>query len=105
MTASVPRVESNPMGDLQEWVRVYRRADAPDRPDPQDTTEPVTIPPLPPPEPPTEAGTPLLPTAESLRYGTLPLLALTVPGILIALGVTAAARRIRTERGRRVPTP
>ncbi|WDH79689.1 S8 family serine peptidase [Microbacterium esteraromaticum] len=105
VTASVPRVESNPMGDLQEWVRVYRRADAPDRPDPQDTTEPVTIPPLPPPEPPTEAGTPLLPTAESLRYGTLPLLALTVPGILIALGVTAAARRIRTERGRRVPTP
>ncbi|MEJ1087220.1 S8 family serine peptidase [Microbacterium sp. Mu-80] len=105
VTASVPRVKQNPMGDLEEWVRVYRRADAPEEPTPQDPSTPVAVDPLPPPEPPTEAGSPLLPTADSLRYGTLPLLALTVPGILIALGVTAAARRIRTERGRRTPTP
>ena len=105
VTASVPKVKANPMGDLKEWVRVYRRADSPAEPAPQATSTPVAVTPLPPPEPPTEAGSPLLPTADSLRYGTLPLLALTVPGILIALGVTAAARRIRTERGRRTPTP
>ncbi|UNK69891.1 S8 family serine peptidase [Microbacterium sp. H1-D42] len=105
VTASVPKVDANPMGDLKEWVRVYRRADAPKDPEPQATATPEAVPPLPPAEPPTEAGSPLLPTTESLRYGTLPLLALTVPGILVALGVTAAARRIRTERGRRTPTP
>ncbi|WP_336645971.1 S8 family serine peptidase [Microbacterium sp. USHLN186] len=103
--ASLPLVERNPMGDLKEWVRVYRRADAPEQPQPQSTTTPIAVPPLPAVDPPAEPGSPLLPTAESLRYGTLPLLALTVPGILVALGVTAAARRIRLERGRRTPTP
>ena len=34
------------------------------------------------------------PSEETLLYGTVPLLALTVPAILIGLGVTAAARRI-----------
>lgn len=105
VTASVPAVKANPMGDLKEWVRVYRRADSPTQPTPGPSAEPVTVPPLPAAEPPTEPGSPLLPTAESLRYGTLPLLAVTVPGILVALGVTAAARRIRSERGRRTPTP
>jgi len=103
VTASVPSVSANPMGDLKDWIRVHRRAESPDEPQP--TTTPVTVPPLAAADPPTEAGSPLLPTAQSLRYGTLPLLALTVPAILVGLGVTAAARRIRTERGRRTPTP
>jgi len=105
VTASVPSVSANPMGDLKDWIRVHRRAESPDEPQPQPTTSPVVVPPLPAADPPSEAGSPLLPTAESLRYGTLPLLALTVPAILVGLGVTAAARRIRTERGRRTPTP
>lgn len=105
VTASLPTVSSNPMGDLKEWIRVYRRADAPEPSQPQPTSTPVAVPPLPAVEQPAERGSPLLPTPESLRYGTLPLLALTVPGILIALGVTAAARRIRLERGRRTPNP
>lgn len=105
VTASIPRVSSNPMGDLKEWIRVYRRADAPEQPTPERPATPVAVPPLPPVEQPVGAASPLLPTEESLRYGTLPLLALTVPGILVALGVTAAARRIRSERGRRTPTP
>jgi subtilisin family serine protease len=105
VSASIPTVSSNPMGDLKEWVRVYRRADAPEQPRPEATSAAVEVPPLPPVEQPAEAGSPLLPSPESLRYGTLPLLALTVPGILVALGVTAAARRIRMERGRRTPTP
>ncbi|MFD5224856.1 S8 family serine peptidase [Microbacterium sp. NPDC058342] len=105
VTASVPKVTKNPMGDLKEWVRLYRRAESPDEPTPEGTATPVAVPPLPAPQPPAEAGSPLLPSEQTLLYGTLPLLALTVPGILIALGVTAAARRIRTERGRRTPTP
>lgn len=103
VSASVPLVDENPMGDLAEWVRLHRRAEAEPLPDPEMT--PVEIEPLPAPEPPTEAGSPLLPSAESLRYGTLPLMALTVPGILIGLGVTAAARRIRTARKQRTPAP
>ncbi|WP_300265563.1 S8 family serine peptidase, partial [Microbacterium sp.] len=103
VSASVPLVDENPMGDLAEWVRLYRRAEADPLPAPELT--PVEIEPLPAPEPPTEAGSPLLPSAESLRYGTLPLMALTVPGILIGLGVTAAARRIRTARAQRTPAP
>lgn len=103
VSASVPLVDENPMGDLAEWVRLYRRADVDPLPDPE--MSPVEVEPLPPPEPPTQAGSPLLPSADSLRYGTLPLIALTVPGILIGLGVTAAARRIRTARKHRTPAP
>ncbi|MDP3951231.1 S8 family serine peptidase [Microbacterium sp.] len=103
VTASVPLVDENPMGDLAEWVRLYRRADAEPAPEPEIT--PVQIDPLPAADPPTEPGSPLLPSVDSLRYGTLPLIALTVPGILIALGVTAAARRIRSARKQSTPAP
>ncbi|MEV4735818.1 MULTISPECIES: S8 family serine peptidase [unclassified Microbacterium] len=98
LTADVPKVDANPMGDLAEWVRLYRRAETVPQPEP--TATPVEIPPLPAADAPSDPGSPLLPSAESLRYGTLPLIALTVPGILIALGVTAAARRIRSARSR-----
>lgn len=103
VTASVPLVDENPMGDLAEWVRLFRRADTQPAPDPEVT--PVEVAPLPAADPPTEPGSPLLPSADSLRYGTLPLIALTVPGILIALGVTAAARRIRLARKQSTPAP
>ena len=94
----VPTVDENPMGDLAEWIRLYRRAETVPQPEP--TATPVEVPPLPDADAPTDPGSPLLPSADSLRYGTLPLIALTVPGILIALGVTAAARRIRSARAR-----
>jgi membrane-anchored mycosin MYCP len=103
VSAKVPLVDANPMGDLAEWIRVYRRAET--EPQPEPTVGPVAVEPLPAADPPTEPGSPLLPSADSLRYGTLPLLVLTVPGILIALGVTAAARRIRSARARRTPAP
>lgn len=103
VSAKVTKVDENPMGSLKEWVRVHRRAESAPRPGPEIT--PIAVPPLPPAEPPSEASSPLLPSADSLRYGTLPLIALTLPGILIGLGVTAAARRIRSERSRRAPTP
>lgn len=103
VSASIPSVSQNPMGDLEEWVRVYRRAESDPQPEPE--VAPATVPPLPAADPPSPPGSPLLPSSDSLRYGTLPLLAVTVPGILIGLGVTAAARRIRSARDRRSPTP
>lgn len=105
VSSAVKSVSANPMGDLKEWVRLYRRADSPVSNHPDATSTPVAVPPLPVVEPALQPHSPLLPTPESLQYGTLPLIAVTVPGILIALGVTAAARRIRMERGRRTPTP
>jgi len=98
VNADVPSVDQNPMGDLAEWIRLFRRAQT--EPQPVPTSTPIPVPPLPAADAPTEASSPLLPSADSLRYGTLPLVALTVPGILIALGVTAAARRIRSARAR-----
>ncbi|MGH3689402.1 MAG: S8 family peptidase [Microbacterium sp.] len=96
ISANIAPVNENPMGDLAEWIRVFRRAAT--EPQPAAPVTPVEVAPLPAADAPTEAGSPLLPSADSLRYGTLPLIALTVPGILVALGVTAAARRIRSAR-------
>ena len=101
VSASVPHVDANPMGDLAEWVRLYRRADAAPAPEPE--VAPIAVAPLPAADPPTAPGSPLLPSADSLRFGTLPLIALSVPGILVGLGVTAAARRIRSARKLRTP--
>lgn len=103
VSESVPKVDENPMGDLAEWIRLYRRADAVPLPEPD--IAPVEVEPLPAAEPPTAPSSPLLPSAESLRYGTLPLIALTVTGILVGLGVTAAARLIRSARKSRTPAP
>lgn len=102
VSAPVASVDANPLGDLTEWIHLHRRA-AVTPPTPQATTTPVAIPPLPPADQPTAAGSPLIPSPDSLLYGTLPLIAVTVPGILIGLGVTAAARRILSARARRTP--
>lgn len=100
LTIPVQQVGTNPMGDLAEWVRVHRRADVDPEPIPE--VAPPSIPPLPPGDSPSQSASPLLPSTETLRYGTLPLVALTLPGILIALGVTAAARRVRLAQNRAV---
>jgi ABC-type enterobactin transport system permease subunit len=46
----------------------------------------------------------LIPSAESLIYGTVPLMAATMVAILVGLGVTAAARRVRSARIPRTPS-
>ncbi|MET0736483.1 MAG: S8 family serine peptidase [Microbacterium sp.] len=94
VSASVPTVTENPMGSLRDWIRLNRRA-ATD-PVPAPTTEPVEIDPLPPAETAVRAASPLLPTRDTLLYGSLPLGVLTATAILVALGVTAAVRRIRS---------
>jgi subtilisin family serine protease len=102
VTASLPRVEKNPMGDLQRWIELYRYREA--EPEPTPTVTPVEVTPLPPADPPAEAGSGPLPSEDALRAGTLPLVALSGAGILVVLGVTAAVRRVRSARVRRSPS-
>jgi subtilisin family serine protease len=99
VTAQVPTVSANPVGDLAEWIRLYRRADA--EPAPEPTLGPVDVPPLPQADAASAPDHPLLPSEESLRYGSLPLAAGTVASIMVVLGFTAAARRIRLARASR----
>lgn len=102
VSAPVPAVSANPMGDLREWIRLYRRAES--TPAPSPTPTPFAVAPLPEAEPPSTPVSPLLPSSDSLRYGTVPLLALSLGTILVVLGVTAAARRIRSARTPRPPS-
>ncbi|HWT32790.1 MAG TPA: S8 family serine peptidase [Microbacterium sp.] len=98
----IPHVAENPMGSLQDWIRLHRRAEIVPVPEPSQVQ--VTVPPLPPARDVGDSGSVLLPTAETLRYGTLPLAGLTVPAILVAFGVTVAVRRIRSARHSRTPS-
>ncbi|WP_460775032.1 S8 family peptidase [Microbacterium sp. GXF7504] len=94
--ADVALVTSNPLGDLREWIRVHRRAAG--TPAPDDVSAPVEVPPLPEADRPSADGSPLLPTEQTLLYGSLPLLVVTVAAIMVTLGVTAAVRRVRSVR-------
>jgi subtilisin family serine protease len=100
--ASVPRVDENPMGSLEEWIRLYRRADA--GPAPAPTIAPVEVEPLPPADAASRSESALIPSADTLLYGSLPLGAVTLTAILVALGVTAAVRRIRMARSTGSPS-
>ncbi|NYE19813.1 S8 family peptidase [Microbacterium immunditiarum] len=93
VSAGVARVSENPMGSLEEWIRLYRRAEATPAPTPTEAV--VTVPPLPSADEVPPETSPLVPTSDTLLYGTLPLLGVTAAGILVSLGVTAAVRRIR----------
>ncbi|WP_198425930.1 MULTISPECIES: S8 family serine peptidase [Microbacterium] len=89
----VASVTANPMGNLEDWVRLYRRA--PVAPLPDEPAPTVEVPALPEADLATRATSPLLPDGGTVLYGTLPLALLTTTAILVALGVTAAVRRIR----------
>lgn len=92
--AEVATVSANPMGSLSDWIHVYRRADAGEIVAP--TGGPVAIDPLPAAPPASRPVSPLTPSYDTLRYGTVPLAGVTLAAILVALGVTAAVRRIRS---------
>ncbi|MTE22844.1 S8 family serine peptidase [Microbacterium sp. ZXX196] len=101
----VPLVSENPMGSLAEWVRINRAAGSEPEAAVTPTPDPVELPALPAVDGPAEAGSPFLPSAESLRDVTLPLVALSAAGILFVLGVVAVSRRIRSARAQRGPNP
>ncbi|WP_375383785.1 S8 family serine peptidase [uncultured Microbacterium sp.] len=103
VSADIPPVTINPMGSLREWIRVYRRAEV--QPAPEPTVGPVTVAPLPDADSVTRPDSPLIPSTETLLYGSLPLFGVTLTAILVALGVTAAVRRVRSARAPRGPSP
>ncbi|MGR0221923.1 S8 family serine peptidase [Agromyces sp. ZXT2-6] len=99
LTAEVAAVEANPLGSLEDWIRVHRRADLPeeDTADGQDAEEIVPI--ADPPPPRSESAKTLLPTPWTLAYITVPLSLVAGFGTLAALLGIGATRHIRrTER-------
>ncbi|WOF24361.1 S8 family serine peptidase [Microbacterium betulae] len=94
-----PSVTSNPLGSLEDWIALHRRAAA--GPEPTPTAGAVEIPAIPPADAPGEASSPYLPSADSMREVTLPLFALSAAGILVVLGVVSAVRRVRSTRAQR----
>lgn len=97
VTATVPAVTANPMGDLAEWITIYRRAESTPVPEPTRTATAPALPQAAPP-PVSPLGT-LLPTANLLRNVGIPL------GVIVAfLGafvtiIVLGVRRFRAARG------
>lgn len=96
VTGQVPAVTANPMGDLAEWITIYRRAESTPAPVPTRTSSPA--PPVVVAAPANPLGT-LLPTVNLLRNVGIPLgvvvLFLAAFVTILVLGV----RRIRAVRG------
>lgn len=89
VTADVPLAQSNPLGDLAAWVRLYRRQASTSSPEPTSTSS-VTPPPLP-----SEEGIPGLPTVYQLTQFGVPVLFFLLFGTLGVLGFIGVSRRLR----------
>jgi type VII secretion-associated serine protease mycosin len=103
VTARVAPVTENPMGDLKEWIRVYRRAPSTATPSPQPATPSPTqsaAAPAPPKAGPDNPLGTILPTIASLRDTGIPLAVFAVFGILLALLVRVFYRRTWRPHGR-----
>lgn len=95
VTANVPEVDANPMGDLAEWITINRRAES--TPVAIPTGKPTSTPAPVVAAPQNPLGT-LLPTVNLLRNVGIPLAVLVLfAGILVAFGV-AAVRHFRSPR-------
>lgn len=99
LTADVPSVTANPLGSLEEWIRVHRRADGEQ---PTTTEEPEVIVPIADPVTPiADTAKTLLPTPWTLAYITVPLSLVAGFGTLAALlGIGATRHTRRTARTR-----
>jgi type VII secretion-associated serine protease mycosin len=98
VSANIPVVSANPLGDLKEWVRLYRRAYA--EPIPIETAVPVPVTTA---TPVAEAAAPggvALPTLADLRDTGIPLLVFGVFGSLAAWMAFVAGKRVRALRGK-----
>ncbi|MGR2753873.1 S8 family serine peptidase [Agromyces arachidis] len=95
LTAEVEAVEANPLGSLEDWIRVHRRADV-SQPDGSGTGDDSAIVPIADPPPPrSESAKTLLPTPWTLAYITVPLSLVAGFGTLAALLGIGATRQIR----------
>ncbi|WP_166984265.1 S8 family peptidase [Paramicrobacterium fandaimingii] len=88
----IETVKSNPMGSLEEWIKVNRRADAENVKPPQDTSKVKALPPL---DEASSSVNPLFPTADTVRYVSVPAALLLGAGTLIALGAIGATRHAK----------
>lgn len=95
ISATVPAVTENPMGDLQEWIRLNRRAEATPAPPPSYAPPPVAAPEVA--EPRSPLGT-LLPTVNQLRLVGIPVLFVTLLLGALATFAVVAVRRFRGSR-------
>ncbi len=90
----VQSVEANPMGDLREWIRLYRRAEASPAPTTAPTPETTPMP--------IEASGPwnplgtLLPTIGQLRDTGVPIAVFLVFGVALVVLMRAALRHFRS---------
>lgn len=95
VTAPVAPVSANPMGDLAEWIRLYRRAEQAPPPTPTVAPSASAQPEVPAQAP---SGNPLLrllPTADFLRNVALPLAVFAVFGAALAFAVATAVKQFR----------
>lgn len=95
VSADVPQVSENPLGSLDEWIRLHRRGLATPNVLPVHQDEPYPDPA----SPPWFAAIKLLPTAQSLALVTVPLGVLTGFASLGVLLGAFALRRSRQGRG------
>ncbi|WP_411700119.1 S8 family peptidase [Conyzicola sp.] len=98
VSADVPAITANPMGDLAEWIRINRRATA-ETPD-LETLEPEPVPsasPLPESSESSPLGT-LFPTVGQFRDVGIPLLLFTVFGVSLVLVIMAGVRQFMAAR-------
>ncbi|MFC9919395.1 S8 family serine peptidase [Agromyces binzhouensis] len=96
LTAEVEAVEQNPLGSLEDWIRVHRRADLPDADGGSESTDDQEIVPIADPPPPrADSAKTLLPTPWTLSYITVPLSLVAGFGTLAALLGIGATRHIR----------
>lgn len=103
VSAPVSAVAANPMGDLREWIRLNRRAEASPAPTTPPTDPPgsdATPTPIENAGPANPLGT-LLPTIPLLRDVGIPLLVFLAFGATFALLIVRAALHFRSPRPRR----
>lgn len=100
VNADVPAVAGNPLGTIEEWIRIHRRGEAPAAPESDDPPAGPAVPDIPEPQVPVAAEPYLeedpLPAALVLGFGGLVL--------LVGTAGTVAVLRIRRS-GRSVPKP
>lgn len=88
----IETVDANPMGSLEKWISVNRRAAAENVEPPKDTSKVKALSPI---EKSSQSVNPLLPTPETLRYVSVPAALLLGAGTLIALGAIGATRHAK----------
>lgn len=99
VTATVPTVKANPMGDLAEWIRIHRRAQATDAPK-SPSSAPAAAPVALAPENTVNVANLLVPRWGLVTSVGIPATLLLCFLALVVLGALAARRHFRRATGR-----